>query len=98
MATGTLERHPAVAPPGAVARRSPETRKARGVATPYLLLLPAVVMYGVFVVYPVYRQFEISFFNWHIFPGASNPFVGLSNYVQIPWCARRPPTRSFISL
>jgi multiple sugar transport system permease protein len=81
--TEAPKRHLAVAPPGAVARRSPEVSKARAVATPYLLLLPAVVMYGVFVVYPVYRQFEISFFNWHIFPSASNPFVGLSNYVQI---------------
>ena len=83
MATGTLEQHPAVAPPGAVRRRPARARKARTVATPYLLLVPAVVMYGLFVVYPVYRQFEISFFNWHIFPGASNPFVGFSNYAQI---------------
>jgi len=30
----------------------------------------------------VFRQFEISFFNWHIFPGASNPFVGWSNYTK----------------
>ena len=83
MATGTLEQHPAVAPPGAVRRRPARARKARTVATPYLLLVPAVVMYGLFVVYPVYRQFEISFFNWHIFPGAANPFVGFSNYAQI---------------
>jgi multiple sugar transport system permease protein len=46
-------------------------------------LVPAIVVYGVFTVYPVFRQFEISFFNWHIFPGASNPFVGLSNYSQL---------------
>jgi multiple sugar transport system permease protein len=83
MATGTLDRHPAVAPPGAVPRRPARARKARTIATPYLLLVPAVVMYGVFVVYPIYRQFEVSFFNWHIFPGASNPFVGFSNYAQI---------------
>jgi multiple sugar transport system permease protein len=40
-------------------------------------------MYGVFTLYPIYRQFDISFFNWHIFPGASNPFVGWSNYTAI---------------
>jgi len=71
------------APPGAVPRRTVRARQARTAVTPYLLLVPAVVMYGVFIVYPVYRQFEISFFNWHIFPGASNPFVGLANYTQI---------------
>lgn len=40
-------------------------------------------MYAIFTVYPIARQFEISFFNWHIFPGASNPFVGWSNYSAI---------------
>ena len=40
-------------------------------------------MYGVFTVYPIYRQFDISFYNWHIFPGASNPFMGWSNYTAI---------------
>ena len=83
MATGTIEQHPALTPLGAVPRRPARPHKARAVATPYLLLVPALVMYGVFVVYPIYRQFEISFFNWHIFPGASNPFVGFSNYAQI---------------
>ena len=40
-------------------------------------------MYAVFTVYPIFRQFDISFFNWHIFPGVSNPFVGWSNYTAI---------------
>ena len=40
-------------------------------------------MYAIFTVYPIFRQFDISFFNWHIFPGASNPFVGWSNYTHI---------------
>jgi multiple sugar transport system permease protein len=48
-----------------------------------LLIAPALAIYLVFTVYPVFRQFEISFFNWHIFPGASNPFVGWSNYSQL---------------
>ena len=52
-------------------------------ATPYLLLAPALAIYAIFTVYPIFRQFEIGFFNWHIFPGASNPFVGWSNYTKI---------------
>src|ERR1700679_737996 len=51
--------------------------------TPYLLLLPAAFMYAVFIVYPIYRQFDISFYNWHIFPGVANPFVGFANYVRL---------------
>ena len=48
-----------------------------------MLLLPAIVIYASFTIYPIYRQFDISFYNWHIFPGASNPFMGLSNYTAI---------------
>lgn len=77
------ERHPATVSPGAGSRRSARSHRVRRIATPYLLLAPAIVMYGVFTVYPIYRQFDISFFNWHIFPGASNPFVGWSNYTAI---------------
>lgn len=77
------ERHPATVSPGADSRRSARSHRVRRIATPYLLLAPAIVMYGVFTVYPIYRQFDISFFNWHIFPGASNPFVGWSNYTAI---------------
>jgi len=63
--------------PGAASRRS---RRVGSIATPYALILPAAVMYALFTVYPIFRQFDISFFNWHIFPGATNPFLGLSNY------------------
>lgn len=69
--------------PGASQRRRGRAYRARRLATPYLLVLPAAVVYALFTAYPVFRQFEISFFNWHIFPGASNPFVGFSNYAQL---------------
>jgi multiple sugar transport system permease protein len=68
---------------GAAARRTPGLYRARRAATPYLLVLPAAVVYAMFTAYPIFRQFEISFFNWHIFPGASNPFVGFVNYKQL---------------
>lgn len=75
--------HPTISSSGAASRRSTRPQRVRRIATPYLLLAPALVMYGVFTLYPIYRQFDISFFNWHIFPGASNPFVGWSNYTAI---------------
>jgi multiple sugar transport system permease protein len=68
---------------GASSRLPAKRRRGRVTPTPYLLLLPALLVYCLFTVYPVFRQFEISFFNWHIFPGASNPFVGWSNYTKI---------------
>ena len=78
-----LEQRPAIKSPGAASRRSARGHRARRFATPYLLLVPALVIYGVFTIYPIYRQFDISFYNWHIFPGASNPFMGWSNYTAI---------------
>jgi multiple sugar transport system permease protein len=72
-----LERRPELHLPGAASRWSGRTSR---LATPYLLLVPAGLMYGLFIIYPIFRQFEISFFNWHIFPGTPNPFVGLANY------------------
>jgi ABC-type sugar transport system permease subunit len=75
--------------PGAVSRRTPRPRRAprsRRVgrfATPYLLIAPAAVFYAVFTIYPVFRQFDVSFFDWHVFPGSASPFVGWSNYSAI---------------
>jgi multiple sugar transport system permease protein len=76
----TLEQRPADSPPGA---GSSHHYRAVRVVTPYLLLLPAAFLYVLFIAYPIFRQFDISFFNWHIFPGASNPYVGWANYVKI---------------
>ena len=75
-----LEQRPVVFPPGAVSRRRYRITR---IATPYLLLLPAGFLYAIFIVYPIFRQFDISFYNWHIFPGVHNPFVGWSNYIRI---------------
>ncbi len=47
------------------------------------MLLPAAALYAVFIVYPIYRQFDISFYDWHIFPGAANPGVGFANFKAI---------------
>lgn len=78
--TTSLVRRPADSPPGAVSGRPFRTLRFM---TPFLLLLPAAFLYVLFIVYPIFRQFDISFFNWHIFPGAKNPFVGWSNFSKI---------------
>lgn len=77
------KRHPAEVSPGVALRPSKRLKRSRRFMTPYLLLAPAAIIYLVFTVYPIYRQFDISFYNWHIFPGASNPFLGWSNYTAI---------------
>ncbi len=84
------ERHPANPPsPGAVSRRRTGTKRSevgggpRRTLTPLLLLVPAAVLYGVFTVYPIVRQFDMSFFHWNVLPGEASPFVGWSNYSEI---------------
>jgi multiple sugar transport system permease protein len=84
-----LERRPAKLPPGAVSRthrrlnhRSFGARAGRHL-TPYVLLIPAAAMYAIFTVYPIFRQFDVSFFNWQVLPGNVSPFVGWSNYSHI---------------
>jgi multiple sugar transport system permease protein len=71
------ERRQGTQAPGAASRRSARLRRN---VTPYALILPAALMYALFTVYPILRQFDISFFNWHVFPGADNPFLGFSNF------------------
>jgi multiple sugar transport system permease protein len=77
------DRRPAGVLPGAAPRRPKRLRRTRRFMTPYLLLAPAIIIYLIFTVYPIYRQFDISFYDWHIFPGASNPYLGWSNYTAI---------------
>lgn len=78
----------ATTPGGALPAQRQKRRRSLGVKTgkrltPLLLLLPAAAVYAIFTVYPVFRQFDVSFFNWQVLPGAKSPFVGWSNFTHI---------------
>jgi len=48
---------------------------------PYLFLLPALILFSVYVLYPIGRSFWISFFDWD---GIAPPvFIGWDNYVEL---------------
>lgn len=49
---------------------------------PYLFLLPGLVLYLIWAVYPLLYQLYISFFDWNIMPGQESLFVGLQNYAD----------------
>ncbi|MBI5670902.1 MAG: sugar ABC transporter permease [Chloroflexi bacterium] len=49
---------------------------------PYLFLLPGLVLYLLWMVYPLVYEFYISFFDWKIMPGQVSEFVGLANYQE----------------
>lgn len=46
-----------------------------------MFLLPYLVFYGWFIVYPIFKGFIISLNEWSI--GATPKFVGLKNYAVI---------------
>lgn len=52
---------------------------------PYLMILPTIVLLGIFALYPVLLSFWKSFFRWSgSFSGAGiNEFVGFGNYVSL---------------
>ena len=54
---------------------------ARSAATPYLFILPALLVYGAFALYPLGRAAQFSLFEWKGF--GSSTFVGLRNYLDL---------------
>jgi ABC-type sugar transport system permease subunit len=58
------------------------TRSFKVLVTPYLYLLPALALLGLFLAYPIFYNFRISLFDWN---GVSPEkiWVGLGNYKSI---------------
>ncbi len=66
--------------------RTPRSRRRRRMMELLLafgLLLPSLVIFGVFVFYPLIRQIYLSFFLTPPFPGEPNHYVGLSQIQQV---------------
>lgn len=59
-------------------RRLPRSRYG---ATPYLFLLPAFVVYALFLLYPLGKAVQISFYEWDGRTLAT--FVGFANYIEV---------------
>ncbi|WP_432990549.1 carbohydrate ABC transporter permease [Dactylosporangium sp. CA-233914] len=75
----------AVATVPEVARRTaspPVARAVHGSATPYLFLLPYLVIFGVFGLLPVILGVWLSLHQWD-FQLPNKPFVGLDNYTEL---------------
>ena len=55
----------------------------------WLLLLPFLAVYGLFLVYPFFKGVWISLHDWNLLAVAFNPdakeFVGLRNYERVMW-------------
>jgi multiple sugar transport system permease protein len=65
----------------AVVRRRP--RRHRGRATPYVLIMPALLLIAAFLAYPVGSVFYYSLRNYNVSQPYDNGFVGLGNFRQM---------------
>lgn len=48
-----------------------------------LLLLPALAVFGMFTVYPIFRLLWMSFCDWSFASMLDQPFIGLANYREV---------------
>ena len=51
--------------------------------TPYLFILPHLIFFTVFVIYPLFYGLYISFFNFNYLRPDTSPFIGLQNYTNL---------------
>src|SRR6185436_10468363 len=63
-------------------RGSSSPRKTRDNIIITLFLLPALILFLLFVIYPIFQSIYYSFFNWKGF-GPADDFVGLENFKNI---------------
>ena len=85
MATTTQEQ-PQGPPRGPALAEPPPAGKARARRNQalwiWLFLLPTVLLYGVYTIYPIVASYWYSLVRWNGF-GAEQEFVGLANYRQV---------------
>ncbi len=67
-------------PASSTARRN---RRRREAALAYLLVLPALAVFGVFVFYPFLKNFDLALYENPPFPGLPSRYVGLHQVSQV---------------
>jgi multiple sugar transport system permease protein len=56
------------------------SRKRKEALAAYTFLLPGFAIFGLVILYPIARAFQISLYHWSIVPGAASEYIGLGNY------------------
>ena len=49
---------------------------------PLLFLIPGLLFFAIFQIYPLLKGFQMSFLDWQIMPGRVSEFIGLDNYTR----------------
>ncbi len=50
--------------------------------TPYLFMLPGLILFLVFMIYPLFSGVRMSFYQWSIMPNKPSTFLGFDNYIK----------------
>jgi sn-glycerol 3-phosphate transport system permease protein len=58
-------------------------RRRREIGLAYLLILPSLLIFGVFVFYPFFRNFYLGFYKTPPFPGLPRHYVGFDQYRDV---------------
>ena len=58
-------------------------RRRREIGLAYLLILPSLLIFAVFVFYPFFRNFYLGFYKTPPFPGLPKHYVGLDQYRDV---------------
>jgi len=61
----------------------PPFQAARAAVTPWLYVLPVVIILGIWVFLPLFRALYLSFFEWNLLPTAPMKPKGLENYIRL---------------
>ena len=75
--TGLLGRGASARRPGS---RTISGRKRKDALAAYTFLLPGFLVFGLVILYPIGRAFQISLYHWSIVAGTASTYVGLGNY------------------
>jgi multiple sugar transport system permease protein len=75
-------------------RRAKRPAKKRIATVPWMFMLPGMLLFGIWMAYPLVKAFQISLYDWNPIPGAVSAFVGAANYLRafddpIFWLALR---------
>lgn len=62
--------------------RQASARRKQQLRAAVLFLLPGLILFLVFNLYPLAKSLQISFYDWSIMPGRESTFVGLDNYLR----------------
>ncbi|HEY4153065.1 MAG TPA: sugar ABC transporter permease [Pseudolysinimonas sp.] len=78
-APGRAAETPSAARPGRV---TPAGRRRRFPTTPYLFLLPGIVIFVVAIIWPAVSAFQMSLYKWNVFNSALSRWSGIDNYIR----------------